>query len=362
MRHSQVVLTYVLLISFLVISPTPSTATTTFWTCPDGTEGQTLHVLNWTTFIGEDTIANFEALCDVTIVYETFGTTEELLALLEANPAGYDVIFPIDSAVYSLIAEGQLRRLNPDLLTNRSHITPEMQSTAYDPQAQYTMPFQWDTIGLGYNQSITGPLTSWSEVFSYPGKVAWLDDARTMLGTALLMLGLDPNTTNQADLQAAGQYLIDHSSNLAFISPDDGQDRLTEGAVDIAIEYNGDIFQVINDCKCQDYQYLIPQEGAIREINVMAIPLKAPNPTLANIFINYIMDPQVAANISNYTAYATTNATAIDQGLIYQYYLENDSIYPSQETIERLYDLTSNPQMAQQYQDVWDNVKLQLGR
>ncbi len=335
-----------------------------FWTCPAGLSGQTLNVDNWTTYIAEDTISNFEELCGVTVVYDTYASDTDMQdALVQGNTAGYDVVVPTDSTVYDMVAANLLKPLNMDQIPNFANVSAQLKNPPYDPNNQFTVPYQWGTIGIGYNKKKVGKtITSWNDMFSYQGPVAWLDDERAMLGIALKLLGFDPNTKNADEVAKAAAYLKDHASNLKVIAPDDGQDRLAKGEEDMVVEYSGDIFHLIADCKCDDFAYVIPQEGTRVWVDNMAIPVNAPHPDLAAAFIDYILDSQVGADISNFTAYASPNQAAIDNGLIEQSYLSNPSIYPGAEVTKSLFYVVSSPEIAPIFTRNWDALKAALQR
>lgn len=353
-------------LAVLALSAAPlaaQTGTAAFWQCPTSVAGQTLHVYNWTTYIAEDTISNFERLCGVTIVYTTYASDTDMIDELRAGNPGYDVVVPTDANVYTMIDDGLLQRLDLSRIPNFANIGATFKNPPYDPGNAYTVPYQWGTIGVGYNRTAVGhDITSWNDVFNYTGKVAWLDESRAMLGIALRLQGNDPNTSDAAQVAAAGQYLIDHSANVTTIAADNGQDLLAAKQVDIAIEYSGDIFQVIKDCQCSDFAYAIPDEGAVIWIDNLAIPVGAPNPTLAHVFLDYILDAQVGADIANYTAYGSPNAAAQDQGLISSQYLDNPGIYPSEEVLARLFYNVSSTTLETLFSGAWTTVKAAVGR
>jgi spermidine/putrescine transport system substrate-binding protein len=145
------------------------------------------------------------------------------------------------------------------------------------------------------------------------------------------------------------------------IAGDDGQARLQRGEVDIAVEYNGDIFQLMAESEPGEYAYVIPVEGTQQWMDNMAIPVGAPNPELAHVFIDYILDPQVGADISNYTAYGSPNQAAIDAGLIDEELLENPGIYPPAEIREVLFSIVAVPEAEVDYLSAWDEIKVSLG-
>jgi spermidine/putrescine transport system substrate-binding protein len=352
----------------------------TGWTCPEGFEGQTLSFYNWATYVAEDTIPNFEAACGVTVLVTNFGSNEEMLDTLRQENKGYDVIVPSDYTVSIMRSEGLLEPLDKENIPNIANLNPDLLNRDFDPGNEYSVPYQWGTVGVGYNvkavAAVLGEgveITSWEQVFNYPERrVAWLDDGRILIGTALVYLGFDPNTRNLDELQQAVDFLIEAGQrNVVALAPDNGQELLATGQVDIVIEYNGDIFQVADACAADpeacgtEYVYVIPQEGGNVWIDNMAIPVGAPNKALAEVFINYILDPQVGADISNYTLYASPNQASIDRGLIDPAYLESTAIYPDEEAMAHLFNLTGfgeDFKIEQAYNDAWTDIKIALGQ
>jgi spermidine/putrescine transport system substrate-binding protein len=333
------------------------------WVCPEGFEGQTLSVYNWSTYVAEDTISNFEAACGVTVIYDVYESNEALLARLSQGNPGYDVIHPTDYMVEQMIGLELLEPLDQSLIPNIVNVDEAFLDAPFDPDNQYSLPYQWGTIGFGYNVTATGePITSWEQFFAYDGPVAWLEDPRGLIGTALNLLGYDPNSQEAAEIEEAQNYLIERSANVTAIAADDGQVRLESGEVDITIEYSGDIFQLIADCECEDYGYAIPEEGGQIWTDNLAIPAGAPNAALAHAYIDYILDAQVGADISNYTAYGSPNLAAIDGGLIDEELLSNPGIYPTEETLARLFFVAAVPDAETFYNDAWDIIKLAVSR
>lgn len=333
------------------------------WTCPEGFEGQTLNVYNWSTYVADDTISNFEAACGVTVVYDTYESNEALLSRLRSGNPGYDIVVPTDHMVATMISLGLLEPIDLANIPNFANITEDLKDPAYDPGNVYTVPYQWGTIGVGYNtERVTEPITSWDQVFSYAGRVAWLDDPRAMMGIALQILGYDANSTDPAQITEAKEFLMNNGGNVVSIAGDDGQAQLERGDVDITVEYMGDIYQVASDCECETYDFVIPEEGGNIWMDNLAIPLDAPNKPLAEVFINYILDPQVGADIANYTAYATPNQAAIDAGLIDPAYLDSPIIYPPEESRAHLFSILPVTEVETNYNDAWDEIKISLGQ
>ena len=335
----------------------------TNWTCPDGFQGQTLSVYNWTTYIAEDTISNFEELCGVEVQYDTYPTDDDMLARIRQGNPGYDIVVPSDLVVYLMVDEGLLEPLDKSNIPNIANIDPTFMGLDYDPQNTYTVPYQWGTIGIGYNVDAVGEeVTSWEQMFAYDGPVSWLEDVRGMLGIALLMLGYDANSTNPDEINEAKDFLIERGGNVVYINEDDGQEILLRGEADMVVEYSGDIFQIMYECECDTYAYVIPEEGTNFWVDNLAIPIDAPNKPLAEVFIDYVLDPHVGADIANYTAYGSPNRAAIEQGLIDEELLSDPGIYPSEETLARLFFIVQDPDLEQLYNDAWDEVRIFVGR
>lgn len=334
------------------------------WTCPEGFAGQTLSVYNWSTYVAEDTVSNFETLCGVTVTYDVYASNEELFARLREGNPGYDIVVPTDYMVQVMAEEGMLQKLDKSKIPNFANLSPDLLGTPFDPNNDYSVPYQWGTIGIGYNtEVITTEVTGWEDLLNYEGNVAWLEDLRQMINIGLIMLGEKPNTDDPAKVAAARDYLTQHGSNVVAIAQDDGQAMLQRGDADMVIEYSGDIFQIMAEEGGEKFAYVIPQEGASLWTDNLAIAADAPNPELANVFIDYINDPQVSADIANYTAYGTPNQASIDQGLITPELLNNPAIYPPPEVRANLYfNAVLTPDAEQAYNDAWDEIKIMLGQ
>ena len=332
------------------------------WTCPEGYEGQSLSIYNWTTYIAEDTVSNFEKLCDVSVTYDTFPTDDDMLARIRQGNPGYDVVVPSATTLTTMIAEGLVEPIDKANIPNFANVDRTFAGLPFDPDNSYSVPYQWGTIGIGYNrEAVGGDITTWDDVFSYDGAVSWLEDVRPMLGVGLLKLGYDPNSSNPGEVNEAKDYLVDNSANVVYINQDDGQEVLVRGEADIVVEYSGDIFQIIDECECDTYAYVIPEDGANFWIDNLAVPVDAPNPALAEVFMDYILDAQVGADISNYTAYGSPNTAATEAGLIDAELLADPGIYPSEETRAGLFFVEQDAEREELYNQAWDELRIFVG-
>lgn len=354
------------LISVLVMVTGPvivqDTAIETEWTCPEGFAGQSLNVYNWATYIGENTIADFEALCDVTVTYDIFDTNESLIARLRQGNPGYDITFPNEYAVIVMAREGLIQPIDLEKIPNFENIADSFKGMAFDPENTYSVPYLWGTTGIAYNVENVGEISTIMDAFTYDGPVAWIDDVRGMMAFALGVLGYSPNSTDPAELEAAKDFLLENSDNVVAIADDDGQALLERGEVDIAFEYNGDIYQLQVDCECDTFAYLVPEELALVDITNMVLLTDAPNPELAHVFMDYVLDPSVNGAITSDTGYATANAAAIEGGFVDEDLLNSGSIYPDLETLKNIVFFEDVSEAEQLYNDIWDEVLILIGQ
>jgi spermidine/putrescine transport system substrate-binding protein len=317
-----------------------------------------LNVYNWSTYIAPDMIPAFEKLYGVKVNYDLFSDNDELLAKIQPGNPGYDIIVPTDYMVTNMINQNLLETLDKSKLSNFKNIDPAFLNPPYDPNNDHCVPYQWGTVGLGYNKKALGKdIDSWDVMFNgeYSGRISWLTEARDVMGIALIYQGHDPNTTNPDEIASARDLLIKTKKDVKAFAPDTGQDLLNQGDVDIAFEYSGDIFQIMAGSDTSpgnpDINYVIPKEGAILWTDNLCIPTGAPHPDLAHKFIDFILDAQNGADLSNYTAYGTPNIASLP--LITDDLRNNPGIYPSDEVKKHLFFIKSLGANDKLYDDAW---------
>lgn len=328
------------------------------WRCPVNPAVQTMRVGNWFTYIDDTTLPNFERLCAVSIDYQEYGDPSEAAAFVQNTETPFDVMILSDADVALFAQQGLLTPLDHTLLPNAINLTPELLNRAFDPGNRYSYPYLWGTIGAGYNAVTVGEtITSWEQVFERPDlRVGWMNSPREIMGIALGFLGLDPNSSNPADLAQARDYLLDHSDNVRLIDDEEGQTLLADGELDIVIEYSGDVFQIIAECACETFVYVVPDEGTPFGLDNLVIPAAASDVALAHAFLNYLMIPRVSANIADYTAYASPNQVAINRGLINPDLLSDPGIYPGETARQNLMNIISTPELDVLYETYWAEV------
>ncbi|HAT12851.1 MAG TPA: ABC transporter substrate-binding protein [Microcoleaceae bacterium UBA11344] len=328
-----------------------------------GNQQQVLSIYNYSSYIAPEAIAQFEKENNVKIQYDTFENSDALYAKIKQGNPGYDVIFPADYMVRIMASENILEPLNLLNIPNQKNLDSNFTSQTFDPGNKYSLPYQWGTMGIGYNLKATqGEINSWAAMFDpkYTGKIAWQDDARYTFSAVLMYLGFDPNTTNPEEINKARDLLIKSNNIIAAFVPDTGQALLDQGEVNVTMEWSGDIFQVMKENP--NLRYAIPKEGTIVFSDNMAIPKGAPHKELAEKFINFVLQPEVGAQISNFTHYGSPNKAAIVQGLIDPKDLTNPQIYPPAEVFGKMKFLQDVGKATALYDRAWTEVKAGAGK
>ena len=295
-----------------------------------------VNVYNWDTYIGPSTLGDFASATGIEVRYDLFADNAELFARFREGNPGYDVIFPSNDFAERMILADIVRPLDKARIPNFANLMPRFQDSGYDPDRQYTVPYFWGTVGIGYRRSAVGePPQSWGLIYdqsdAHAGRISWLSEASDVIHPVLKYLGHSLNTTDEAAIEQAIQILIRSKANVRSIAGDNGQDLLLGQEVDLALEYNGDVLQVMEED--DDLSFAVPSEGTVLWEDVMAVPQDAPHDGEAHEFINFILEPEVHAAIADYVYYPLPNAAAKE--LMGEDYLENPAIFPPDDIVDR---------------------------
>lgn len=295
-----------------------------------GSEGPEMKFLNWDTYIGETTLADFEAASTVKVQMDLFSNNDELMAKFSAGNPGYDLIMPSNEFVTRMAEADMLQELDHSKIPNKANLLPEFQDVAFDPGRKYSMPYTWLVLGIGYRKSKmkdgVAP-TSWKVLFDsdeYAGRISMLKESADLFRLVFKYLGKGINDYTPELLAQAEAMLIKQKPNIKMFHEDNGQDQLASGEVDLTLEYNGDIAQLMKED--EDVDFVIPAEGTLINSDCMCIPKGAPHPNNAHALINYLLDAKVGADIASTIQYGTPNAAA--KALMDDSYKNNPVIFP----------------------------------
>jgi spermidine/putrescine transport system substrate-binding protein len=293
-----------------------------------GDETKELHIYNWSDYIAEDVVPAFEKETGIKTTYDTYESNEEMVAKVQIGASGYDLVCPTGYMVTVLSAQNLLHPLRKKSLKNWDNVHPMFVNPTFDTNNQYSVPWLWGTTGIAYRADKVNPAPDSWAVFhdpKYKNKMTQMDDLRDVLGSWLKYRGHSLNSTVDAELKEAKADAMKSKELLkAYISaPVKGQ--LVAGDVWIAQLWNGDTMQaaVEND----QIKYALPKEGAGIWTDSLVIPAASKNKRAAHRFLNYILRPEVATKIADFTGYGTPNAKATP---------EKPVAYPSDEELKRL--------------------------
>ncbi len=322
-----------------------------------GQQQKELRLLNWSDYMPREVLDEFERREGVRVVEDTYDSPEAMLTKLQAGgDREYDVLITSDYTIGSLVRAGSLLELDKSKIPNLNNLDPQFADPAFDPGARHSVVYQWGTTGLAYRADlVTGPVESWAVLFDparQVGNFLLLDEMREQVGAALLFKGQSVNTTDPARLAEVQTLLLETKRrSRGFAGGTSIRDRLIAGDIAVGPAYSGDILAA--QAENPQLRYVIPTEGATLWTDNLVVMQKSPNHELAYRFINFLLEPEIAAQISNSIGYATPVAAAMDK--IQE--RDNPLIYPTPEKKARLELLSDLGDRAEVFNKVWSEVK-----
>lgn len=328
-------------------------------------ENISINVYNWGEYIanGEDGAldvnAEFTALTGIKVNYTNFATNEELYAKLKGGASSYDVIIPSDYMISKLINEDMLLPLNMDNIPNFKYIMERFRNPAYDPQNDYSVPYTWGTVGLIYNASIIDTPKEdidwdilWNE--DYRDQILMFDNPRDAFAIAEIMLGYSLNTENPDELKAAASKLTEQKSIVQAYVMDEIFDKMEAGDALIAPYYAGDALTILETN--EDLDFVVPKGGTNLFFDAMCIPKGAKQKQAAEMYINFMCEPDIAYANIDYICYSTPHSAAYD--MLDEDVRENPVSYPDDELLNNTEVFVNlSDEANQQMQTLWTDMK-----
>jgi len=335
-----------------------------------------LNIYNWSDYIAEDTIANFEKETGIKVTYDVFDSNELLEAKMVSGNTGYDLVVPSLQYLARQVQAGVFQPLDKSKLSNYGNLDPAIMAriAKLDPDNAHALNWLWGTTGIGYNvakvEAALGqnaPVDSWDIVFKpeFISKlkscgVAVLDTPGELLPIALNYLGEDPNSADEAVIRKGEALLTKVRPYITEFNSSEYINELANGDICLAVGWSGDVFQAASRAEEAkngiEIKYNIPKEGAPMWFDMIAIPKDAKHPINAHLFLNYILRPEVMAGISNYVAYA--NANQASTPMIDKSVLENPGVNPPPETMAKLFTFAVVPPDTDRlYTRIWTKLK-----
>jgi spermidine/putrescine transport system substrate-binding protein len=317
---------------------------------------------NWGDYIDPAVLEQFTAECGVEVIYDTFSSNEDLLAKLQGGASGYDLIVPSDYMVTIMVNLGLLKPLDHANIPNLANIGEQFLDPPFDPGNQYSVPYMWGVAGIGYDaDKVATPPTTLAALFDpaqaeqYSGKISLMNDSRETIGAALKYLGYSMNATDPAQLEEAKQVILAVKPHILTFDSDTYSDLVVSGETVIGHGWNGGFVTAIDENPDRNIGFVIPEEGLTLFTDNLAIPASAPNPYTAEVLINYLNLPEMAAKNSEITRYATPNQPAVE--LLPDEIRNNPSIYPPADALVNTEFILDVGEATALYERIWTEIK-----
>jgi spermidine/putrescine-binding protein len=329
---------------------------------PESSSPRVLNLYIWSDYISRETLSRFTAKTGIKVNFDTYDSNEALLQKLQSGVANYDVVVPSDYMVRILIAEGLVTPLDKSLVKGMENLAPRFLNQKFDPENRHSIPYLWGTTGLAYNKlKVNLPQSgdeSWDLLCEkkYAGRILMLDDVRECFAVALKSKGHSINTTDPQILRDAAKLLKQQKPWVKAYNSGDYANILASGDVDLSHGYNGQFAKIISS-EPEKFAYFIPKEGGTLWMDNLCIPAKAPHKSAAYAFLNYLLEPQTAAEIVNFVNYASANEAA--KALIKPEIVNDPIIYPGDEEIANCEFLEDVGPAAPLLDELWTEIKNQ---
>ncbi len=326
-------------------------------------QDKVVNVYNWTDYIAEGVPEAFQKATGIEVNYTTYDTNEILDAKLRTGRSGYDVVTPTMSPHFARqLSAGLFRKLDKAQIKNYGNLDPEILKALakYDPGNEHGVPWMWGTTGIGYNVAAVkqrlgdAPVDTLKMIFD-PDTVAkfkdcgvmLLDSPTDVLPAALLYLGLDPDSKKREDLEKAADVVRKVRPSIRKFTSAEMINALATGNICLAFTFSGDVLQARDrGAKAKpsavEISYAIPREGSQLWIDVMAVPKDAKNVAAAHRWIDYLLDPKVAAASSDAVGYASGNKAAVP--LMKKEVSEDPLIYPPEAVRAKFFTVSPGEQ------------------
>lgn len=302
-----------------------------------GTSGaDVFHLYNWGDYIDSDLIEQFEEETGYRVVYETFDSNEAMYTKVQQGGTGYDLVIPSEYMIERMIKEDLVVELDHSRIEGLEHIDPDFLDLNFDPGNRYSIPYFWGTLGIAYNEDLLEGFEpeSWEDLYrpELADSILMIDGAREVIGIGLQTLGYSLNSRDSSELHQAADQLTELSPNIKALVADEIKMYMIQEEAAIAVTYSGEAADMM--WENESIVYILPEEGSNLWFDNMVIPHTVQNEEAAYAFINFMLDPEIAAQNADYIGYSTPNQTAMDY--LPEETVEDEQFYPSQDMMDNL--------------------------
>lgn len=296
----------------------------------------TIAVYNWGDYIDEDLITKFEEETGYKVVYSTFDSNEAMMTKLNQGGTHFDVVVPSEYAIEKMVEDDLLQPIDKSLLPNLKYIDNRFMDLAFDPGNTYSIPYFWGTVGIVYNPDMLNGkvLTSWNDLWDedLKNEILLVDGAREVMGMGLNSLGYSLNSKDEEQLREAQAKLDTLTPNVKAIVGDEIKMLMANEEASVGVVWSGDAADIM--WENENLDYVVPSEGSNLWFDNFAIPKSAQNVEGAHAFINFLLDPENAAQNTDYVGYSTPNVGAFEY--LDEEVTTDERFYPRPELTEKL--------------------------
>lgn len=325
----------------------------------------TINVYNWGEYIADgsdegtlDVNAEFTKLTGIRVNYTTFATNEELYAKLKGGGASYDIIIPSDYMISRMIKEDMLEPLNMDSIPNFKYIMDNFKDPEYDKGSKYSVPYTWGTIGIIYDSTLVEDENiDWDILWNedYADRILMFDNPRDAFAIAQIRLGYSLNTEDNDELHKAAELLKEQKKVVQAYVMDEIFDKMGAGEALIAPYYAGDALTLMDEY--EDLAFAIPESGTNLFVDAICIPKGAKQKEAAQMYINFMCEPDIAYATTDYIGYSTPNSGAFE---LLDDEIKNDGVsYPDDAYIDEKTTVYRNlsDEANLEMQTLWTELK-----
>lgn len=321
-------------------------------------EEKVLYVYNWSEYLPQKVIKQFEKETGIKVKYSTYDSNEAMYAKIKTDKkSSYDVIVPSTYFVSKMSKEGLLSPIDKTKVPNFTNLDPKLLYKSFDPKNDYSVPYLWGTTGMSYNSSLLpkGSVTSWADLWNpkYKKSVLLTDDLREVFGMTLKVLGYSANDTDPKHIEEAYKKLQTLRPNVKVFNSESPKQVYLSEEVKLGMNFNGENYMANKESP--DIRYVYPKEGIMVWVDSLVIPKNAKHKANAHAFINFILKPEIGKTISEEIGYASPNTAAVK--LLPKSVQTNRIIYPTAQDLTKSEFQTDIGSAVKVYEKYWERFK-----
>ena len=331
-----------------------------------GLEGTEINVFNWGEYISDnyedgviDVNREFEKLTGIKVNYVTYESNEDMYPKIKNGGASYDIVVPSDYMIQRMISEDMLLEIDTSALPNYKYVAEKYKNMYYDPDNRFSVPYNVGMVGLIYNTTMVEEApTSWTALWDerYSGKILMIDNPRDAFAIPQKILGYSLNSTDEKELSDVAQMLIEQKPLLQGYVMDEIYNKMESGEAAMVPYYVGD-FVCMQDVN-PDLDFVYPEEGVNIFVDAICIPKCSKNYDAAMLYINFLLDPEVAISNAFYIGYATPNSGVLEHP-DYADMRDNKYLYPDEEDMPDTEYFRNLPQETlDRFSELWNEIRI----